>query len=407
MAWLLDSLRLAGAHDQAAALLGRDPAARAPLADPGGVARLLASLRRAGAQRPGRRAGQPGRRPRPPLSTTPRGVASLLDSLRGARADDQAAALLARDPAARAPLADPGGVAACWPACGWRARTTRPPRWPPGRRPHPPRRPGRRGRLLASLRLAGAHDQAAALATGPPPTPLDNPDGVAACWRACGEAGAHDQAAALASRAAAHAPLDDPEGVAWLLGTLREAGADDQAAALLARDPAARAPLADPGGVAVLLDRLRLAGAHDQAAALATRAAAHAPLADPWGVAWLLGTLRRVGAHDQAAALLPVTPPPTPPSTIRTAWPSCWPACGRRARTGRPLRWPPGYRRSACSGSSSSRQASRISSVSDGRPTAPRPRHGAGKTWTYSLFSDRRVREATLPVDLPPAEFAR
>ena len=39
----------AGAHDQAAALLARDPAAHARLDDPGGVARLLDSLREAGA----------------------------------------------------------------------------------------------------------------------------------------------------------------------------------------------------------------------------------------------------------------------------------------------------------------------------------------------------------------------
>ena len=26
-----------------------------------------------------------------------------------------------------------------------------------------------------------------------------------------------------------------------------------------------------------------------------------------------------------------------------------------------------------------------------GRPTAPRPRHGAGKTWTYGLFPGRVV----------------
>jgi len=30
-----------------------------------------------------------------------------------------------------------------------------------------------------------------------------------------------------------------------------------------------------------------------------------------------------------------------------------------------------------------------ISSVLDGRPTAPRPRHGVGKTWTYGLFLAR------------------
>ena len=50
VAWLLDSLREAGAQQQAAALLARDPAAHAALDDPHGVARLLHSLREAGAQ---------------------------------------------------------------------------------------------------------------------------------------------------------------------------------------------------------------------------------------------------------------------------------------------------------------------------------------------------------------------
>jgi hypothetical protein len=47
---LLDSLRQAGAQDQAAALLRRDPAARAALDNRYGVARLLDRLREAGAE---------------------------------------------------------------------------------------------------------------------------------------------------------------------------------------------------------------------------------------------------------------------------------------------------------------------------------------------------------------------
>jgi hypothetical protein len=49
VASLLGSLREAGAHEQAAALLARDPAAQAALDDPGAVASLLGSLREAGA----------------------------------------------------------------------------------------------------------------------------------------------------------------------------------------------------------------------------------------------------------------------------------------------------------------------------------------------------------------------
>jgi hypothetical protein len=50
VASLLDSLREAGADEQAAALLRRDPAAGVALDNPYGVARLLDSLREAGAR---------------------------------------------------------------------------------------------------------------------------------------------------------------------------------------------------------------------------------------------------------------------------------------------------------------------------------------------------------------------
>ena len=140
----------------------------------------------------------------------------------------------------------------------------------------------------------------------------------------------------------------------FTLGQRRD-GAHEQAAALLARDPAAHAALDDPAGAA----RLRRAGAREQATALASRAAAH------------------------------------PPSAPRAAWPGCWTACGGRARTTRPPRWSAGCLLSAYSGSSSSRTASLISSVSDGKPTVPRPRHGFGKTRTYGLFPDCGDREAT------------
>ena len=49
MASLLNSLRKAGAHEQAAALLARDPAAHVALERPADVARLLDALREAGA----------------------------------------------------------------------------------------------------------------------------------------------------------------------------------------------------------------------------------------------------------------------------------------------------------------------------------------------------------------------
>jgi hypothetical protein len=305
VAALLGSLRKAGAQDQAAALLARDPAAHARLDNPYRVATLLDSLRKAGAQ--DQAAALADRAAAHAPLDNPDGVATLLDSLRKAGAQDQAAALLARDPAAHARLDNPYRVAALLgslrkagaqdQAAALLARD-----------------PAAHARLdnpygvtalLDSLRKAGAQDQAAALADrAAAHAPLDNPRGVARLLGSLRVLGAQDQAAALAGRAAAHAPLDSPDGVAALLGSLREAGAQDQAAALLARDPAAHARLDDPDGVAALLGSLREAGAQDQAAALADRAAAHAPLDNPYCVAALLGSLRKAGAQDQAAALL-------------------------------------------------------------------------------------------------------
>jgi hypothetical protein len=88
-----------------------------------------------------------------------------------------------------------------------------------------------------------------------------------------------------------------------------------------------------------------------------------APLDDPAAVAGLLDSLREAGAQQQAAAL-----------------------AGRLPRP-------------ACSGSTSSRKASRIGSGSDGKQMAPRPRHGTGKAWTYCLVlntaADAETEELT------------
>ena len=266
VARLLDSLRKAGAHEQAAALLARDPAAHAVPDDPGGVARLLDSLRKAGADE--QAAALTDRAAAHVALDSPYELARLLDSLRKAGAHEQAAALADRA-ATHAPLDNPYELA----------------------------------RLLDSLRKAGAHDQVAALAArAATHAPLDDMANVAFLLGSLREAGADDQVAALAGRAAAHAPLDNPYELARLLDSLRKAGAHDQVAALAARI-AAHAPLGNPDGVAFLLDSLRKAGAHDQVAALAARIAAHAPLENPYGVAFLLDSLREAGADDQVAAL--------------------------------------------------------------------------------------------------------
>ena len=303
VAGLLDGLREAGAHEQAAALLARDPAAHAALDDPGAVA-------------------------------------GLLDSLRAAGAHEQAAALAGRA-AAHAPLDDPAAWPACWTACGRRARTSRPPRWPAGPAAHvalddPAAWPacwtacGRRAR----------HEQAAALAAGRRPRPPRRPGrrgqpagqpaggGRGRAGRRAGRPGRRPRPPRQPGRRGQ--PAGQPAGGGRARAGRRAAGPR----------PAAHAPLDNPDGVARLLDSLREAGAHEQAAALAARAAAHAALDDPGAVASLLGSLREAGAHEQAAALADPGPPPTPPSTTRAAWPACWAACGRRARTSRPPRWP-------------------------------------------------------------------
>jgi hypothetical protein len=94
--------------------------------------------------------------------TSPVGSADVLDV-----ADEQAAALLARDPAARVSLDDPAAVAG----------------------------------LLDSLRREGANEQAAALdARYDAHAPLDDPSAMAALLDRLQEAGADGQVTALADR---------------------------------------------------------------------------------------------------------------------------------------------------------------------------------------------------------------
>jgi hypothetical protein len=302
VAELLGRLRAAGAYDQAAALAGR-AAAHVAVDDPWGVARLLDSLREAGAH--DQAAALAGRAAAHVALDDPYGVAELLDSLRAVGAQDQTAELLDRDPAAHVALDDPGSVAIL--LSGLREAGAHDQAAAlAGRAAAHLDNPYGVAELLDSMRAVGAQDQAAELLDRDPAAhvALDDPGGVAALLRSMREAGAHNQAAALLDRdPAAHVALDNPYGVAELLEGLREAGAHDQAAALLDRDPAAHVALDDPDGVAALLGSMREAGAQDQAAALADRAAAHVVLDDPRAVAWLLGSMREVGAQDQAAAL--------------------------------------------------------------------------------------------------------
>ena len=113
----------------------------------------------------------------------------------------------------------------------------------------------------------------------------------------------------------------------------------------------------------------------------------------------------------------------SPPSTTRTAWPACWTGCGRQARTSRPPRRQLDCRRPACSGSSPSRKAPRISSVPDGRPTAPGRAMGLGRPGLMACSPAagtggpgtalsraptwRSASQTTLPPDLTTARRAQ
>ena len=190
VARLLDSLREAGAHEQAAALAGPCPAAHAPLDDPGAVARLLDVLREAGAHEQAAALRLTGPPPTPP-STTRTPWPACWTSLRKAGAHEQAAALAGRA-AAHAPLDNPDDVARLLDSLRGRARTSRPPRcWPVTPPPTPPsttRTPwpacwtacGRRARTSRPPRWP----------PGPPPRPPRQPGYVARLLHSLDAAGA-------------------------------------------------------------------------------------------------------------------------------------------------------------------------------------------------------------------------
>ena len=302
---LLNRLREAGAHEQATALADR-AAAHVPLDNPGAVAQLLNRLREAGAHE--QATALADRAAAHVYLDYPDAVARLLFSLLRADADEQAATL-ADHAVNDVPLDNPGAVAQLLDALlrmggdDWAAVLLH-------RDPAAHVRldnPGGVARLLDSLRKAGADEQTAALLHRDPAAhvSLDNSYLVTGLLTWLREAGAHEQATALADRVAAHVRLDDPGDVASVLDSLREAGADEQTAALLHRDPAARVRLDDPDAVARLLDKLRRMRADEQVSALLHRdPAAHVRLDDPGDVASVLDSLREAGADEQTAALL-------------------------------------------------------------------------------------------------------
>ncbi len=329
IAQLLHALRKPGAHDQAAALLRRDPAAHASLDSPDAVAQLLHALGEAGAheQVTALLARDPAGHV---FLDAPYGVAELLGALRAAGAHGQVTALLARDPAGHVSPDVGSGVAellgALWEAGAHEQVTAL-----ADRAAASPDAPGAVAVLLVKVPLLAVNQQVTALPARDPAAhaSLDAPGIVAELLVRLRAAGAHGQVTALADRAAASPDAPgavavllvkvsllavnqqvtvlpsgslDHRAVLALLDALRAAGAHEQVTALLARDPAAHASLDAPGTVAWLLDALRAAGAHEQVTALADRAAASPD--DPGAVAALLVRPPLLGAHEQVTALL-------------------------------------------------------------------------------------------------------
>ncbi|WP_182881232.1 hypothetical protein [Microbispora sp. H10949] len=167
VAWLLNGLQEAGAHTRIAALLARDPAGRVPLDNTADLRALLDSLHKVGAHEQFTALAQ-RTAAHAPLDD-PYAVGMLLRTLSIPEARGHVAVLLARDPAGRVLLDNPGSVGALLfglycldegnaqiatllardPA----ANTTLNPRFPDG--PHV---------LLFGLQLVQAHDQITTLA---------------------------------------------------------------------------------------------------------------------------------------------------------------------------------------------------------------------------------------------------
>jgi len=239
------------------------------------------------------------------------GVARLLDSLREARADEQVAALLARDPAAQIDIR--GAFGLTWLLDSLRAAGAEEQAAVLARRivaEFDLRDTSGVVWLLERLRATKAHEHLAALLARNPAAQVDIGDAhdvtnLLGKLRTIGE---HRQVAELAERIASDSDLGNAAAVAKTLAMLQAFGADEQIATLLSRNPAAEVELSDAFGLTSLLDGLRAAGAEEQAAALTKRIVTEFEFIDPYGVAWLLGRLHESGAHDAVAALLSRNP---------------------------------------------------------------------------------------------------
>jgi len=236
------------------------------------------------------------------------GVSLLLDGLREARADEQLAALLARDPAAQVDISGSGGVLALLRSL--RAAGAGEQEAALLGRVLDRSEPVVRDAIevawqLDHLRELGAHERVMALLARDPAARVDIRSGFALTWllESLRKVGAEEQAAVLAGRIIAEFDLRDASGVAWLLERFRATGAAERLSALLARNPAARVDIGEAHHVATLLEKLRAIGAHQQVAVLTGRIAAEFDLPDAAGTAVMLAVLKEFGTDRQVAAL--------------------------------------------------------------------------------------------------------
>ena len=308
VARLLDSLREARADEQVAALLARDPAAQVDIGDSRDVLMLIRGLETVGA------AEQEAALLRRVADRSFSGAAEVawqLDNLRAMGADEQVAALLARDPAAQIDIR--GAFGLTWLLDSLRAAGAEEQAAVLARRivaEFDLRDTSGVVWLLERLRATKAHEHLAALLARNPAAQVDIGDAhdvtnLLGKLRTIGE---HRQVAELAERIASDSDLGNAAAVAKTLAMLQAFGADEQIATLLSRNPAAEVELSDAFGLTSLLDGLRAAGAEEQAAALTKRIVTEFEFIDPYGVAWLLGRLHESGAHDAVAALLSRNP---------------------------------------------------------------------------------------------------
>ncbi|HEY1701751.1 MAG TPA: hypothetical protein VGG75_18760 [Trebonia sp.] len=338
---LMSELRRAGADEQIAALASRGPGHHAECGDLAGAVSLLGELRRTGATTQADVLA--GRLAAGAALEDPAQVLSLISGLRGAQANEQLAALLARDPAAHVALDAPETVVALVLELRGVAAD---------------------GQALALANRAGAryagHDpESASRVSAALHVNLDNHDEAFAFRFIYGtyepavaaslltmltRAGEKEKIRLflqlLASDPAGIVPLEDASGVAQLLGALHALNADEQIRALLARDPVAhiapgdlpgavrmlaalrrlkmaehyslrlpdlvgRVSAEDPLSLALLLNMLAEDKAGSEIAALLERCpAARVGMRDSRGVAVLLEMLRALGAHQEADVLV-------------------------------------------------------------------------------------------------------